>query len=68
MYFVPAAGAGVVVIVGELPVIEAVAAVTTCAVFGVGLVVNDVVATPLVLVMLVDGVNDPPFVLVHVTG
>jgi len=66
-YFVPGVAPRIVVIAGEVPVMEPVVAVTTCVVFTVVLVVNDVVATPLALVLLVPGVNDPPFVLVHVT-
>lgn len=65
MYFVPRGAA--VVIVAELPVIELVVAVTTCAVFGVVLVVNETVARPLALVVLVCDVNVPPLVLVQVT-
>ena len=66
-YFVPGVAPRIVVIAGEVPVMEPVVAVTTCVVFTVVLVVNDVVATPLALVLLAPGENDPPFVLVHVT-
>ena len=62
-----AAAPATVVNVAVVPVLPPVVAVTVCAVPAVVLVVNVIVATPLASVFDVPALNDPPFVLDHVT-